>query len=85
MSVAAAVDGSRVGQATWDEWERSRLEANRRSEIRCRWERARPVAPTVADYEAQLHALRWHNEALVAEVERLRGLERALAALVSRA
>lgn len=85
MRAMVAVDDSRVDQATWDSWEAEREAANRLYATRRRWERARPLPPTVEDLTAQLWALRWHNEALVAEVERLRGLERALAALVSRA
>lgn len=82
---AAAHDDLVVDQATWDAWEAARQAGNRRYETRRRWERARPVKPMVADLEAQLQALRWHNEELAAENDRLQRFADALRALVGRA
>jgi hypothetical protein len=77
-SDSSVTDPNYVDEATWAQWERDRAAANAAYDARRQLERARPVQPTREDSEAQLHALRGHNAALVAERDRLAYLLRSL-------
>lgn len=73
----SATDDLVVSDAEWASWERDRERGNALYAARAVREARRPAEPTREDVLLQLHALRWHNEALVAELERVRGLARA--------
>lgn len=67
-------DEGYVAEAEWALWDREREAENALYAARCRWESAKPVELTRDELLLQLHALRVHNEWLVAELERVRGL-----------
>jgi hypothetical protein len=72
--VSRTTDDSYVSDAEWASWERERERRNALYAARARREARRPVEPTREDMLLQIHALRHHNESLVAELERLRAL-----------